>query len=134
MTQLSVAARNARLQALIDEVDATPIVRIYTGSAPANCAAAATGTLLLEYTLDTSWCGSPSSGGCSLTGLPLDDQALDDGDAGHYRIYKADGTTCVVQGACSGPSGGGEIVLDVVGMVTDQVVNLVSGTLTEAGA
>jgi len=46
--QLSVTARNARLDAIETAVGTSPILRIRTGAAPANCAAADAGTVLAE--------------------------------------------------------------------------------------
>jgi hypothetical protein len=42
--QLSVAARNARLDAIETTAGASAVLKIFTGSPPANCAAADSGT------------------------------------------------------------------------------------------
>jgi hypothetical protein len=44
--QLSVAARNARLDAIETAVGVSAILEIRSGAQPANCAAADSGTLL----------------------------------------------------------------------------------------
>ena len=47
----STAVRNAQLDAIETTIGVSPKLRILTGTAPANCAAAQTGTLLAELTL-----------------------------------------------------------------------------------
>lgn len=53
--QYSVPVNNARLDAVEAAIGATAKLRIYSGAAPANCAAAATGSLLCEMALPADW-------------------------------------------------------------------------------
>ena len=66
--QYSVTVRNAQLDAVETTVGTAPLLRIYSGSAPANCAAAASGTLLAEATLPSDWMAAASSGSKALSG------------------------------------------------------------------
>jgi hypothetical protein len=50
--QLSVAARNGRLDAIETELGSTPVLKIFTGAQPANCAAANSGTELTVASAD----------------------------------------------------------------------------------
>lgn len=61
--QLSVAARNARLDSIETTISTAAKLRIYSGAMPADCATAASGTLLCEMTLPRSrWrCGDWAS-------------------------------------------------------------------------
>jgi len=49
--QYSVDVRNAQLDAVETTIGASPLLRIFTGSSPANCAAASTDTMLVEFAL-----------------------------------------------------------------------------------
>ena len=66
--QRSVAARNAALDAFETTVGTAPLLRIYSGSMPANCATAASGTLLMEATLPSDWLAAASSGSKAKSG------------------------------------------------------------------
>lgn len=66
--QYSVAVNNARLDAIESTIGTSAKLRIYTGSAPANAAAAATGTLLIEIALPSDWMAAASSASKSKAG------------------------------------------------------------------
>lgn len=83
--QNSVAERNARLDAFEDLIGASPTLNIYTGSQPANCAAADTGTLLISMTLPSDWMSAAASGSKSMLGT-WTGTAVATGIAGYYRI------------------------------------------------
>ena len=70
--QRSVTARNAALDAFETAVGTAPLLRIYSGSMPANAAASATGTLLAEMTLPSDWLAAASSGSKSKSGTWTD--------------------------------------------------------------
>lgn len=95
--QLSVAARNGRLDAIETAGGASPTLEIRTGAAPANCAAAATGTVLATMTLPADWMAAAASGSKSLLGTWQDASADATGTAGHFRISQAG--TCHIQGS-----------------------------------
>ena len=61
--QYSTTLRNNQLDQVESTTGTLAILRIYSGSALANCAAAATGTLLAEMTLPSDWMNAASSGG-----------------------------------------------------------------------
>ena len=50
----------ARLDQIETSAGASPKLRIFSGSAPANCAAADSGTLLAELTLPSDWMNNAS--------------------------------------------------------------------------
>jgi hypothetical protein len=60
--QFSTAVRNARLDAIESTIGTAPILEIRSGSPPANCAAADTGTLLASMTLPSDWMAAASNG------------------------------------------------------------------------
>lgn len=133
--QFSTEVRNAILDQIETTVGASPILRIRTGSAPANCAAADTGTLLAEITLDADWAAAASSGSKAVQTLPDSDASANNtGTAAHFRLFKSDGTTCVMQGTVTATSGGGDLEIDNTSINSGQQVDLTSWTLTAPGA
>lgn len=133
MPQLSADARNDRLDALETTIGTSAVLRIFTGSPPANCATASSGTELVEIELPSNWLADASSGSKALAGAWADTAAAD-GTAGYYRIFESTGTTCHIQGVCSASGGGGEMVLNNTSITTGQTVTVVSYTLTEGNA
>lgn len=130
--QLGVALRNARLAALETTIGPAPLLRIYSGAPPANCDAAATGTLLLQETLPTDWLAPPSNGslgllgtwsGTATAGAPT--------DAGNFRIYDAAGSVCHLQGTVSATGGGGDMIVANVSIIAGQPVTVVAFNITD---
>ena len=95
--QLSVAVRNALLDAIETAAGASPTLEIRTGAAPANCAAAAAGTVLATMALPADWMAAAASGSKALLGTWQDASADATGTAGHFRINQ--GATCHMQGS-----------------------------------
>lgn len=129
--QYSVAARNARADSVATAVGSAGKLRLYTGSAPVDCATVASGTLLSEHTLGSPFAPAASGGVLSPT-LPSNVNASSSGTAGYWRIYKADGTTCVKQGSVG--TSGADINLNTLSIVSGGPVQLNSWAITEAGA
>lgn len=96
--QYSVAVRNAKLDAIETTISTAPVMRILTGSPPANCAAAETGTILAELTLPSDWLAAAGSGAKSKSGTWSDASANNSGTIGYFRIYDSGITTCHMQG------------------------------------
>jgi hypothetical protein len=128
--QYSVTVRNAQLDAVETTVGTAPLLRIYSGSAPANCAAAASGTLLAEATLPSDWMEAASSGSKALSGTWQDASANATGTAGHWRLYDSGGTTCHAQGTVTVTGGGGDMTLDNTSIASAQSVTITSFTIT----
>lgn len=92
---------NARLDSYEVTVGTAPQLRFYTGSPPATCATAATGTLLAQMSLPADWMANAAGrskailGAWTTTGLA----AAGGGTVvGYFRIYDSTGTTCHDQG------------------------------------
>lgn len=132
--QYSVTVRNAQLDAVEATVSTAPLLRIYSGAAPANCAAAASGTLLAEMTLPSDWMAAASSGSKALSGTWQDASANATGTAGHFRLYDSGGTTCHAQGTVTATGGGGDLTLDNVSIASGQSVTITSFTITAGNA
>lgn len=108
--QLSGSARDALLDAIETACGTAAVLRVLTGSAPANCAAAETGTILAEMTLPSDWMAAASGGVKAKSGTWQDVSANASGTPGYYRIYNSGLTTCHVQG--SSGVGSGELNFD----------------------
>ena len=134
--QLSVAARNARLDAIESSVGTAPILRIYdlTAGAPANCAAAITATLLAEMTLPSDWMAAASNGAKALAGSWADSSANAAGTADFFRVFESTGTTCHIQGTVTATGAGGDMTLDNTSIASAQAVSITSFTLTDGNA
>jgi len=66
--QYSTTVNNARLDQIETTIGAAPNLMIYSGSAPANCAAADSGTLLATLALPSDWMAAASAGAKALAG------------------------------------------------------------------
>lgn len=131
--QFSTAVRNATLDAIETAMGTAPKLRFYTGSAPANCAAAATGTLLLEITLPSDFMAAASGGTKTLSGT-WQAAATAAGTAGYYRIYDSAGSTCHEQGTVTATGGGGDMTVDNPVLAVGQSVTVATKTLTAPNA
>jgi len=132
--QNSTAVRNAQGDAWESTIGTSAKLRIYSGAQPANCAAARTGTLLVEYSLASDWCAAASSGAKTLNSLPLSAAAAASGTAGHYAIMDSAGTTCHEQGSVTATGGGGDMTIDNTSIAGGQTVNITGFTKTWPGA
>lgn len=129
--QKSVAARNASLDSLETTVGTTPVMKLFTGSMPANCAAADTGTVLATLTLPSDWMANASSGTKAKSGTWQDLTADNSGSFGYFRIYESTATTCHLQGT-AGTSG--DLVTDSASVTAGQAFTVTAFTLTAGNA
>lgn len=132
--QFSVAVRNARLDSIETTVGASAVLKIRSGAAPANCAAADSGTVLATINLPSDWMAAASSGTKAKSGTWQDASADATGTAGHYRLYASDGTTCHEQGTITATGGGGDMTLDNTSIASGQIVTITSYTYTDGNA
>lgn len=120
----------ARLDQIETSAGASPKLRIFSGAAPANCAAADSGTLLAELTLPADWMNAAS--GTTKTLLGSWTGTASGGTAAtptHFRIWNSGATVCHVQGTAGIGSGD----LQVNGTITSgQTVTVTSFTITAA--
>lgn len=132
--QLSVAVRNARLDAIESTISTAPVLRIRTGAPPANCAASRTGTVLATLTLPSDWMAAASSGTKALSGTWEDTSADDTGTAGHFEIMDSGATTCHMQGTVTATGGGGDMTVDNTSFASGQAFSITTFTLTDGNA
>lgn len=132
--QLTTAAQNAAADAVVDLADAgaaAGTLEVRTGAQPASANDAATGTLLVTFTLSDPAFGAATSGSAALSGTPQA-TAVAGGTAGWFRVEDSDGNT-VFDGACS-DDGSGELDFDNLSISNGQTVNLNSFNYTAPAA
>ena len=132
--QNSEAVRNAYGDAWEAAIGTSAKVQFRTGAAPASCAAASIGTLLVEFSLGSDWSPAASGGVKQLGSVPIAGTATGTGTAGHYRIFDSAGTTCHEQGTITATGGGGDVTIDNVNIAIGQGVNITGWTKTMPGA
>lgn len=131
--QLSAAVRTARVQVIETTIGVSAVMKILTGTMPASCAAADSGTVVATIALPSDWASS-SAGVLTKTGTWSDASADATGTAGYYRIYATDGTTCHIQGTVTATGGGGDMTVDNTSFASGQTFTVTGYTLTDANA
>jgi hypothetical protein len=132
--QLSVTVRNARLDTIESTIGVSAILTIRTGAAPANCAAANSGTVLATLSLPADYMSAAAAGVKSKLGTWQDASADAAGTAAHFRIHESTATTCHLQGTVTATGGGGDLTLDNVSIAVAQVVTITGFDLTDGNA
>lgn len=130
--QLSVSVRNARLDSIETILGTSPILRIFSGAAPANCAAANSGTTLATVTLPSDWMAAAGSGAKAKSGTWQDASADATGTAAHFRIHDSGDVACHLQGTVG--TSGTDMIVDSVSFTATQSFTITSFTLTDGNA
>lgn len=130
--QLSVTVRNARLDSIETTIGTAPILRVLSGSMPANCAAAQTGTLIAEMTLPSDWMAAASSGSKAIAGTWQDLSCNSTGTVGYFRILDSTGTTCHLQGTAG--TSGTDMIVSKAAPDAGESFTVTSFTLTDGNA
>lgn len=125
--QLSTDVRSGILDPIETVIGASPVLKLRTGAAPANCAAADSGTELLSMTLPSDWLNVGSGATKTKKGV-WQGTATVLGTFGHYRIYESTGTSCKIQGPSS------ELVLADTTLEVGQPVRITAAIFTAGNA
>lgn len=131
--QLAVATRNARLSALAAELGASPLLKVFTGTQPADVATADSGTQLAGVTCPASPFAAPASGAMALSGTWQDLSADNSGTPGYFRMYTSGGV-CKLQGSISLAAGGGDMEVNSTTWTAGGSYTVTSFTLTDANS
>jgi len=136
--QFNVATRNAELDAIESTNGTSCSLEIRTGSAPANCATAGSGTVLATIALPSDWMGAASAGAKAKAGTWQDASADNTGTAAHFRVYNSqatkDETTCFMQGTVTITGSGGDLTVDNTSFAAAQQFTVTAFTLTAGNA
>ena len=128
--QHSDTVRQARLNAIESTIGATPFLDLRSGTQPADCSQAATGTLIAHIALPSDWLANAAGGTKVLSGI-WSGSAIADGVVSHYRIMNAANTVCHEQGSVTAASGGGDLELDNTNVANSQTVTISAWSYTE---
>jgi hypothetical protein len=132
--KMSVAVRNAMLDATETGIGASAVMKIRTGAPPANITDADTGTVLATINLPADWMAAAAAGSKAKSGTWQDATADATGTAGHFRVYASDGTTQHIQGTVTATGGGGDMELDNTSIAAGQSVTITGFTLNAGNA
>lgn len=135
--QYSVTVRNNQLDQIESTAGASAKLRLYSGSPPANCAAAATGTLLVDMALPADWMAAASAGSKAKAGTWTATGGAGAGagtSAGYFRVWDAAVANCHLQGTVTITGGGGDMTLDNTNIANGQSVTINTFTITAGNA
>lgn len=135
--QYSVPVRNARLDSIETTVGVLPIIELRTGAPPANCAAAATGTVLAQAALPSDWLTAAAAGVKSKNGAWTFSilAGISGLVVGYFRIYDSGSpSACHIQGTVTATGGGGDMTLDNTNVSAAQVVTVTQFDITAGNA
>lgn len=130
--QYSLTHRTAAMATLNTDIGINAVIKVFTGSAPANCGTADTGTLLVTFAGNAGGFGSAASQVLTASAVAAA-TAAGTGTAGYFRIYPAAATTtnAVVQGTCG--LSASDMILTNTSIVSGQTCNFTSLTVTAFG-
>ncbi len=131
--RIALSTRNAILDAVAAQIDAgsgAGTIAIYTGAQPANADAAATGTLLVTFTLADPAFAAATGSTLTLDADPdLVAAAVATGTAGWARVRDSDNNT-VFDGSVGTSGSGQDFTLTTTSIVSGQNVTLSAGALS----
>ena len=128
-TGYNVLLRNAQLDATTTFAGALATLRIYSGAQPATGGAVT--TLLAQFTLGSPYAPASSAATLSPT-LPANVNASTTGTAAWFRVYKADGTTQIIDGTCG--TAGTDMILNTTSLIAGNPVSVTAWTVTRGNA
>lgn len=111
----------------------TPLLGLFTGAPPANCATANSGTLICTMTLPAAWMNVAGSGAKSKVGTWQNTSAGGTGTIGYFRIYDVNGI-CHYQGTCTNTGGGGDMTFDNTVVNAGQQITVNTFVITAGNA
>ena len=131
--QYSTAHRTAAMDDLVTKCGTSATIKIWTGTQPATCATADSGTLLVTLTGNVTQFGTTASGVLTISNVTAG-TAGNTGATGYFRIYPSSATTtnAVIQGT-AGTSG--DLVLSSSTINSGNTVSITNGAnITAFGA
>lgn len=124
--QFAQSTAHAMLDAIETDIGTSPTLYLRSGSPPANCAAADSGTLISTMALASDWASNAASWAKALSGTPIADTSADNaGTLGHWRIKTSGGVT-KLQGTITATGGGGDMTVDNTSVTAGQEIDITS--------
>jgi hypothetical protein len=126
--RMAVARRNEMLDALTNNAN-SGLLRLYSGTRPANADTALSGnTLLAQLTLNATSAGAASGGVWTANAITSDASADATGTASFARLFESDGTTAIADFSLG--TSGTEVIVSTTSIVAAAVVSCSSFTVT----
>ena len=125
--QYSVAVRNAALDARETVIGPSPVLRLFSGAEPANCAAADPSGLLVTINLPVDWMAPAASGSKAKSGV-WSGVGSAAGTVASWRIYDSGLVACHIQGNTT------DMVFDNTNIAIGQTVTINSFQWTAGNA
>ena len=131
--QYSVTHRTNAMTQLITDIGASCVIKIFTGSIPATCATADTGTALVTFAGNAAAFGTAATGVLTVSTV-ANATASASGTAGYFRIYhtSATSTNAVMQGTCGTSST--DMILTTASITSGDTIQFTSMSITAFGA
>jgi len=130
--KLSAAVRNAMLDAIETTISTSAVLKIMSGSVPANVAAGTSGTVLATLTLPSDYMAAASNGSMAKSGTWEDTSADATGTAAHFELFASNGTTLHMIGTVTATSGGGDMEVDNTSFASGQPFSVTAFALSLA--
>lgn len=130
--QYSLTHRTNAMTQLNTDIGASAVIKLWSGSAPAACGTADSGTLLVQFTANAGGFGTAASQVLTAAAVAAV-TATASGTPGYFRIYPSSPTTtnAVVQGTVG--TSGTDMILTAATVTAGQTVNFTSLTVTAFG-
>lgn len=128
------AFRNTRADGVTARAGNGALLRIYSGTRPANADTAPAGTLLAELVCGSPFAPAAASGAFNANAITQDSSADATGTATWFRLVNSAGTTTVMDGDVTATGGGGDLQLVTTSIVAGQPVQVTAFSYTEGGA
>lgn len=130
--QYSLTHRTNAMSQLNTDIGANAVIKVWSGSAPANCGTADTGTLLVTFAGNAGGFGTASAQVLTASAV-ANANAGNTGTAGYFRIYPsaATSTNAVIQGTCG--TSGTDMILTNTSINSGQTCTFTSLTITAFG-
>jgi hypothetical protein len=123
------ALRNAIADAITTFAGGSCLLRIYSGTQPANANTALSGqTLLAELTCNATFAPSASGGVLTLNAITNDSSANATGTASFFRLLKSDATTVVMDGTVGAT--GSDLNINSTTITSGIAVGVTGATIT----
>ena len=129
--QFDTTTRNNMLTQLNTAIGTSALLEIFTGAPPANCAAAATGTLLGTFTCNAGGFGTVSGGVLTVSAI-ANVTAGATGIAGYFRVLDSGGVTTHMQGTIA--TSGSDLNITNTSINSGDTLIVSSWTITAPGA
>lgn len=130
--QYSLTHRTNAMSQLNTDIGASCVIKLWSGSAPANCGTADSGTLLVQFAGNAGGFGSAAAQVLTASAV-ASVTATASGTPGYFRIYpnSATSTNAVVQGTVG--TSGTDMILTAATVTSGQTINFTSLTVTAFG-